>query len=45
MDRTQIEQALDACLLTDDEMTGGPLAWVDFSDPIPPWVPGVEHTH
>jgi G3E family GTPase len=45
MDRERIEKALDACLLSDDEMALDPLEWADFSDPIPPWAPGVEHTH
>jgi hypothetical protein len=45
MDRAEIEQGLDTCLLTDDEMKGGPLAWADFSDPIPQWAPGVQHSH
>jgi len=45
MDRMKIEQALDACLLTDEEMTDGPLAWAGFSDPIPPWAPGMQHSH
>lgn len=45
MSEERAEQAPVACLLTDEEMTGGPLAWADFSDPIPPWAPGMQHSH
>jgi G3E family GTPase len=45
MGRAEIEQSLDHCLLTDDEMAGGPQAWTSLSDPIPPWGPGVRHSH
>ena len=35
---------LDACLLTDAEMAGGPTSWTGFSDPFPSWSVH-EHTH
>ena len=44
MERGAIELSLDSCLLTDEEMEGGPLVWADFSDPIPLWAPGVQHS-
>ena len=37
LDEAAIRAALDACLLTDDEMTGGPEAWITFADPLPEW--------
>ena len=37
LDEAAIRAALDACLLTDDEMTGGPEAWMTFADPLPEW--------
>ncbi len=37
MDRERIEAALDAALLTDEEMAGGPEQWQRFKDPIPSW--------
>jgi len=30
--------ALDACLLTDDELELGPETWTLFSDPFPEWI-------
>ncbi|MBL8960942.1 MAG: cobalamin biosynthesis protein CobW, partial [Gemmatimonadetes bacterium] len=37
LDREAITAALDACLLTDEEMAMGPAGWSAFSDPFPPW--------
>lgn len=34
---TAIRAALDACLLTDGEIVGGPEAWMTFADPLPEW--------
>lgn len=35
---------LDACLLTDSEMSGGPESWTTLSDPFPSWTVHA-HTH
>jgi len=35
--QTAIARALDACLLTDQEMAAGPGAWAGLPDPLPPW--------
>ena len=37
MDEAVLRQKLDACLLTQDEMRGGPKAWGRFPDPFPVW--------
>lgn len=37
LDRAKCEAALNACLLTDREMEGGPADWEDFPDPLPDW--------
>jgi G3E family GTPase len=37
MDEAAIRHSLDACLLTDAEMKGGPKAWAKLSDPFPVW--------
>lgn len=37
MDRTAIEERLDACLLSDEEFAEGPIAWADHDDPFPDW--------
>eukprot|EP00752_Nemacystus_decipiens_P015023 g13379.t1 len=39
MDREKIETALDAALITDEELAAGPEAWSRFEDPIPSWEP------
>jgi len=39
LDQTAVTQALDACLLTDDDMADGPEAWQHLSDPFPVWNP------
>ncbi|MEO0586274.1 MAG: zinc metallochaperone GTPase ZigA [Planctomycetota bacterium] len=39
MDRENLEQVLDAALLTDEEMALGPDKWKGFDDPIPSWEP------
>ncbi|CAG9177844.1 Putative metal chaperone YciC [Cupriavidus laharis] len=37
LDRVALEALLDACLLTDAEMTAGPDAWAAYPDPFPTW--------
>ncbi|KAG2491095.1 hypothetical protein HYH03_010539 [Edaphochlamys debaryana] len=37
MDEGALRGMLDACLLTDQEMAGGPEAWADMEDPLPAW--------
>ncbi|MGF1581473.1 MAG: zinc metallochaperone GTPase ZigA [Gemmataceae bacterium] len=37
LDEAAMRAALDACLLTDEEMEGGPEAWAAFPDPLPEW--------
>jgi hypothetical protein len=37
MDQAALRAALDACLLTDDEMALGVRAWRRFPDPFPRW--------
>ncbi len=37
LDETTMRSALDACLLTDEEMEGGPQSWAAFRDPLPVW--------
>lgn len=37
MDEDQIRASLDECLLTDEEMAEGPMAWLDYPDPFPAW--------
>ena len=37
LDETAIRAALDACLLSDAEMAGGPAVWATFADPLPEW--------
>jgi G3E family GTPase len=39
-----IKAQLDASLLTDSEMSGGPTSWLGFPDPFPSWSVHV-HTH
>lgn len=38
MDEAKIRTALNACLLTDEEMKGGPEKWATFPDPLPKWI-------
>jgi hypothetical protein len=33
----EVRAELDACLLTDDELVRGPLAWQSLPDPFPSW--------
>ncbi|NGM19075.1 GTP-binding protein [Roseomonas stagni] len=40
MEEAALRRALDACLLTEDEMRGGPKAWGRFQDPFPAWRQG-----
>lgn len=35
MDRSVIESLLEECLLTDDELAGGPEVWASYDDPLP----------
>jgi G3E family GTPase len=37
LDETTIRAALDAALMTDAEMTGGPAVWSKIRDPLPEW--------
>lgn len=37
MDETALRAQLDACLLSDAEMSLGPRAWVTLNDPFPVW--------
>ncbi|MGL6073040.1 MAG: zinc metallochaperone GTPase ZigA [Fimbriiglobus sp.] len=37
IDEAVFRAALDACLLTDAEMTGGPTSWATLPDPLPEW--------
>ncbi len=37
LDEAAIRQRLDACLLTDAELAGGPQAWERLDDPFPAW--------
>ena len=37
LDRAALEARLDACLLDDAEMRGGPAAWQGLADPFGPW--------
>jgi G3E family GTPase len=45
MDRKQLSNDLDACLLTDDEMAIGEDGWLEFVDPFPEWELEEEHDH
>jgi G3E family GTPase len=42
VDHATLLSRLDACLLTDAEMTGGPESWKKLSDPFPSWS---SHSH
>jgi G3E family GTPase len=42
VDRATLQSRLDACLLTDAEMAGGPDSWKKLSDPFPSWS---SHSH
>jgi G3E family GTPase len=42
LERDRIERLLKNCLLTDAEMSLGPTAWSEFSDPLPPIALGDE---
>ena len=37
IDKDDIRNRLDTCLLTDDEFAQGPDAWKTFTDPIHAW--------
>jgi hypothetical protein len=37
VERATLQSPLDACLLTDAEMSEGPNSWKNFSDPFPSW--------
>lgn len=40
MDEAALRRRLDACLLTDAEMRGGPKTWARLPDPFPAWSQG-----
>ena len=42
VDRTALQSALDACLLTDAEVAEGPESWHNYADPFPSWT---SHAH
>jgi G3E family GTPase len=44
LDRATLQSQLDACLLTDSELAGGPDSWKGFADPFPSWSPDA-HAH
>ncbi len=37
MDEIAIYDSLQACLLTDHELTAGPETWAGLADPFPAW--------
>jgi G3E family GTPase len=37
LDRPGLTDALDACVLTDEELAEGPLAWMAYEDSLPEW--------
>jgi hypothetical protein len=37
MDEAALRAGFDRCLLTDDELAGGPAAWARFEDPFEQW--------
>eukprot|EP01059_Diplonema_ambulator_P002436 TRINITY_DN12081_c0_g1_i1.p1 TRINITY_DN12081_c0_g1~~TRINITY_DN12081_c0_g1_i1.p1 ORF type:complete len:1152 (+),score=374.87 TRINITY_DN12081_c0_g1_i1:110-3457(+) len=40
LEQAKVEQVLDACLLTDDELRGTAEEWEKYEDPFPSWVEG-----
>ncbi len=38
VDQTLLREALEECLLTDEELAPGPPGWSQLEDPLPPWV-------
>ena len=42
LDREGIRRTLDVAVVTDEELTAGPEAWRQFSDPLPAWPVDVE---
>ncbi len=38
LDQVAIRAALDAALMTEAEMCGGPIAWAQINDPLPEWL-------
>jgi len=43
LERDHVVTALQACLLTDEELLAGPPAWAAYADPFPSWP--VQHHH
>jgi G3E family GTPase len=44
VDRDALQHQIDGCLVTDEEMAGGPDSWRSFADPFPSWSAHA-HTH
>ncbi|MDE0310287.1 MAG: zinc metallochaperone GTPase ZigA [Acidiferrobacterales bacterium] len=42
LDEQQACRELDACLLNDNELAGGPDSWKEFPDPFPKWIEEIE---
>jgi hypothetical protein len=38
IDFAQLSTALDACLLSEEEMALGPMGWLRLADPFGPWI-------
>jgi hypothetical protein len=45
LDRATLQSQLDACLLTDAELAGGPDSWKEFADPSLSWSPDAHADH
>ena len=42
LDKAASKLALDACLLSEDELSAGPEFWTTLPDPFPQWVQQAE---
>lgn len=45
MNHDQVRSALEACLLTKEEMAAGIDAWRTYDDPFPSWEEEHDHEH